>query len=77
MGLDGEVRFPTRLTMAPVERSAPARAHELGTTRDWGAIYYERDGRERQNAVVTQNSGPLAGERAAVLGWPSGSFAAG
>jgi DNA polymerase (family X) len=26
-------------------------------------IYYERDGRERQNTVVTQNSGPLAGKR--------------
>jgi DNA polymerase (family X) len=43
--------------------SNTARAHELGTTRDWVVIYYERDGRERQNTVVTQNSGPLAGKR--------------
>jgi DNA polymerase (family X) len=43
--------------------SNTARAHELGTTRDWVVIYYERDGRERQNTVVTQTSGPLAGKR--------------
>jgi DNA polymerase (family X) len=43
--------------------SNTARAHDLGTTRDWVVIYYERDGRERQNTVVTQTSGPLAGKR--------------
>ena len=43
--------------------SNTARAHELGKTRDWVVIYYERDGQERQNTVVTETSGPLAGKR--------------
>jgi DNA polymerase (family X) len=43
--------------------SNTARAHELGMTRDWVVIYYERDGRERQNTVVTENSGLSAGKR--------------
>ena len=43
--------------------SNTARAHELGTKRDWVVIYYERDGQERQNTVVTETSGPLAGKR--------------
>jgi DNA polymerase (family X) len=43
--------------------SNTARAHQLGMTRDWVVIYYERDGRERQNTVVTQKTGAPAGKR--------------
>ena len=43
--------------------SNTARAHELGTTSDWVVIYYERDGREGQCTVVTERSGPRAGQR--------------
>jgi len=43
--------------------SNTARAHELGTTRDWVVIYYERDGDEDQCTVVTERSGALAGRR--------------
>ena len=43
--------------------SNTARAHELGTTGDWVVIYFERDGREGQCTVVTEHSGPAAGER--------------
>lgn len=43
--------------------SNTARAHELSKTRDWVVIYYERDGQERQNTVVTETGGPLKGKR--------------
>ncbi|HEB90820.1 MAG TPA: DNA-binding protein, partial [Deltaproteobacteria bacterium] len=43
--------------------SNTARAHQLGRTRDWVVIYYERDGVEGQCTVVTEHSGPLAGRR--------------
>lgn len=43
--------------------SNTARAHELGTTDDWVVIYFERDGLEGQCTVVTERSGPRAGER--------------
>jgi hypothetical protein len=43
--------------------SNTARAHELGATRDWVVIYYERDGHEDQCTVVTERQGPLAGVR--------------
>jgi hypothetical protein len=44
--------------------SNTARAHELGTTRDWVVLYLHRgDGRERQCTVVTAAGGPLAGRR--------------
>jgi DNA polymerase/3'-5' exonuclease PolX len=43
--------------------SNTARAHELGTTHDWVVIYFENEGREGQCTVVTERSGPLAGER--------------
>ena len=43
--------------------SNTARAHELGTTRDWVVVYAERDGREDQCTVVTERSGALRGER--------------
>jgi Holliday junction resolvasome RuvABC DNA-binding subunit len=43
--------------------SNTARAHELGTTRDWVILYYERDGDEDQCTVVTERQGPLAGRR--------------
>jgi hypothetical protein len=43
--------------------SNTARAHELGATRDWVVIYYERDGDEGQCTVVTERRGPLAGRR--------------
>jgi DNA polymerase (family X) len=40
------------------------RAHELGRTRDWVVIYYEReDGPESQVTVVTERQGPLSGRR--------------
>lgn len=43
--------------------SNTARAHELGTTRDWVVVYFERDGDEDQCTVVTERSGPLRGRR--------------
>jgi len=43
--------------------SNTARAHELGTTRDWVVIYWERDGHEDQCTVVSERRGPLAGRR--------------
>lgn len=43
--------------------SNTARAHELGTTRDWVVIYYDKDGHEGQSTVVTETSGPLKGKR--------------
>jgi hypothetical protein len=43
--------------------SNSARAHELGRTRDWVVIYFERDGDEDQCTVVTERSGPLRGRR--------------
>jgi hypothetical protein len=43
--------------------SNTAQAHRLGKTRDWIVIYYERDGREGQNTVVTGTQGPLKGKR--------------
>jgi len=43
--------------------SNTARAHELGTTRDWVILYYERDGDEDQCTIVTERHGPLSGQR--------------
>jgi hypothetical protein len=43
--------------------SNTARAHELGTTRDWVVIYWERDGEEDQCTVVTEPRGSRAGQR--------------
>jgi DNA polymerase (family 10) len=43
--------------------SNTARAHELGKIRDWVVVYYERDGHENQNTVVTETRGPLKGRR--------------
>jgi hypothetical protein len=43
--------------------SNTARAHELGKTRDWVVIYWERDGDEDQCTVVNERSGPLRGRR--------------
>ena len=44
--------------------SNTARAHELDKTDDWVVIYWRPEGgEERQNTVVTETSGPLAGER--------------
>ena len=43
--------------------SNTARAHELGRTRDWVVIYYERDGHESQCTVVTERGGPQRGQR--------------
>jgi DNA polymerase (family X) len=39
------------------------RAHDLGKTRDWIVLYFERDGAEGQATVVTEQSGPLQGKR--------------
>ena len=43
--------------------SNTAQAHKLDKTNDWVVIYYERDGKERQNTVVTESQGPLKGKR--------------
>jgi hypothetical protein len=43
--------------------SNTARAHELGRTRDWVVVYYERDGHEDQCTVVTEHQGRLKGQR--------------
>ena len=43
--------------------SNTARAHELGATRDWVILYFERDGHEDQCTIVTERHGPLAGRR--------------
>jgi DNA polymerase (family 10) len=43
--------------------SNTARAHELGRTRDWVVIFYERDGEEDQCTVVTEHAGRLEGRR--------------
>jgi hypothetical protein len=43
--------------------SNTARAHQLGTTRDWVILYFERDGDEDQCTVVSERAGPLAGRR--------------
>jgi hypothetical protein len=43
--------------------SNTARAHELGKTRDWVVLYFERDGHESQCTVVTERRGPRAGRR--------------
>lgn len=43
--------------------SNTARAHDLGKTRDWVVVYYEKDGHENQHTVVTENHGPLKGKR--------------
>jgi hypothetical protein len=43
--------------------SNTARAHELGMTRDWVIVYYERDGDEGQCTIVTERHGSLVGRR--------------
>jgi DNA uptake protein ComE-like DNA-binding protein len=43
--------------------SNTARAHELQKTDDWVIIYYEKDGSESQDTVVTETGGPLQGKR--------------
>lgn len=43
--------------------SNTARAHELGRTRDWVVIHWERDGLEDRCTVVTELAGALAGRR--------------
>jgi putative hydrolase len=44
--------------------SNTARAHQLGTTRDWVVIYfYDDHQQEGQHTVVTETHGPLVGKR--------------
>lgn len=44
--------------------SNTAKAHEVGTTRDWVVIYFYRgEGEEGQHTVVTETHGPLVGRR--------------
>jgi hypothetical protein len=43
--------------------SNTARSHELGMTRDWVVLYFERDGHEDQCTIVTETRGPLRGRR--------------
>jgi hypothetical protein len=45
--------------------SNTARAHNLGMTRDWVIVYYERNGDEGQVTIVTEWHGPLVGRRVA------------
>ena len=45
--------------------SNTARAHELGRTADWVALYFSKhNGAEGRRTVVTETRGPLAGHRA-------------
>ena len=43
--------------------SNTARAHALGTTRDWVLVWAEHGGREELCTIVTERRGPLAGRR--------------
>jgi DNA polymerase (family X) len=43
--------------------SNTSQAHQLEKTDDWVVIYYKRDGKERQNTVVTETQGALKGKR--------------
>jgi len=43
--------------------SNTARAHELGTVRDWVVIYFENENIEDQCTVVTEKTGPMKGKR--------------
>ena len=43
--------------------SNTARAHDLGKTKDWVVLYYEKDNLEDQATVVTETKGPLEGKR--------------
>ena len=43
--------------------SNTARAHDLGKTREWVVVYYERNGHEDQCSVVTEHQGRLKGRR--------------
>jgi len=43
--------------------SNTAQAHQLGKTKDWVVIYFERDGKEQQQTVVTETKGPLKDKR--------------
>jgi hypothetical protein len=43
--------------------SNTARAHDLGKTREWVVVYYERNGHEDQCTVVTEHQGRLKGRR--------------
>jgi hypothetical protein len=66
---------PTHVAWLPVLRtqqsgwkftalfSNTAQAHELEKTDDWVVIYYEKDGQQRQNTVVTETQGDLQGKR--------------
>jgi hypothetical protein len=38
-------------------------AHELGKTRDWVVLYFDRDGANGQSTVVTEHRGELNGRR--------------
>lgn len=43
--------------------SNTARAHRLGTTRDWVVLYLDDGAGERQHTVLSATRGPLAGRR--------------
>lgn len=43
--------------------SNTAQAHKLEKTDDWVVIYYQKNGKERQNTVVTETQGALKGKR--------------
>jgi Holliday junction resolvasome RuvABC DNA-binding subunit len=43
--------------------SNTAQAHQLGKTEDWVVIYFERNGTEHQQTIVTETKGPLKDKR--------------
>jgi len=43
--------------------SNTAQAHEMGRTKDWVLVIFERHGDENQRTVVTEYRGPLRGKR--------------
>jgi hypothetical protein len=65
---DGKLRLPVLHTDREgwhfnLLFSNTARAHELGKIKDWVVIYYEKDGHENQQTVVTETHGPMKGRR--------------
>jgi hypothetical protein len=43
--------------------SNTGRAHELGKTRDWVVVYYNKGTGEDKCTVVTEYAGPMVGKR--------------
>ncbi len=65
---DGEAWLPIFATECEGWRftvlfSNTARAHELGKTRDWVVVYYDKGSGEDKCTVVTEYAGSLLGKR--------------